>query len=129
MVWISGLTVLGGAGILLEYYSGLRGISVLVLSVLCAVVVSVIVYFFYVKPMENSENSIGFSMQDLTGMIGEVNVPIPEAGFGEVIVKAGAGYTNQIAASFDGVEIEAGERVVIVEVKEHVLYVARLDKT
>lgn len=128
MVWVGGLTAFGGTGILLERYTGLHNATSLVLSILLAVLISCAVYFFYVKPMENTENSIGFSLHDLTGTIAEVTVPIPAAGYGEVIVKVGAAHTNQIAASFEGVEIEAGARVVTVEVKDHTLYVARLDK-
>ena len=47
--------------------------------------------FLYIRPMERSENSSGYSMNELTGLIGEVLVPIPVVGFGEVMVKAGAG--------------------------------------
>jgi membrane protein implicated in regulation of membrane protease activity len=95
---------------------------------MCAVLISLLVYAAYVRPMQNAENSVAFSMNDLIGKIGEIIVPIPAGGYGEVLMKAGAGQTNQIAASFEGDEIETGARVVTVEVKDHTLYVVRLDK-
>lgn len=128
MVLFSGLTVLGGAGIVLTKYSPFAAAVVLLLSLLAAVLSGVLIYFFYVKPMENTENSLAFSMQDLVGRIGEVSVPIPARGCGEVMMRMGGGVTNQIAESFDGNAIEAGTRVVTVEVKDGTLFVACLDE-
>ncbi|WP_284639680.1 NfeD family protein [Paenibacillus silviterrae] len=127
MVLFSSMSVLGGAGILLTKYSSIGTGSVLILSFLMAVLSAMAVYFLYVKPMRNSENSIAFSMEDLVGRISEVTVPIPARGYGEVMLRAGGGVTNQIAASLDGNAIEAGARVVTVEVKDRTLLVSRLD--
>jgi membrane-bound ClpP family serine protease len=127
MVLFGGLTTLGGAGVLLTNYSELLGWHVFVLSLLIAMVQSVLVYFFYVKPMEKTENSVAFSEQDLVGQIAEVTIPIPEKGFGEVVMNMGGGLTNQIAASFDSSVIETGAKVVVVELKDRCLYVSRLD--
>lgn len=128
MVLFSGITVCGGAGILLTHYTGWGTASVLLAAVGCALVLSLLVYFFYVRPMQQSENSVAFSMQDFVGTVGEVIVPIPVNGYGEVLVRMGAGNTNQIAASFEGTAIQAGAKVVTVEVKEGTLYVSCLDK-
>lgn len=127
LVIIGGITVLGGAGITLTEYTGLSTGVVLLLSLLIAVFMSMLVFFFYVKPMKNTETSTGFSIQDLVGKIGEVIVPLPAKGYGEVLVKIGAGHTNQIAASFDREEIQAGTRVVVIEAKDDTLYVSRFE--
>lgn len=127
MVLVGAITSFGGIGLLLLRYSPLASAMVIVAAVLGAIGISVIVYFAYVKPMENSENSTAFSIRDLSGRIGEVLVPIPSRGYGEVLVKIGAGNTNQIAASFDGDTIESGVRVVVVEVRDDTLFVTRLE--
>lgn len=127
MVLVGGITILGGSGIMLHHYTRLEPLPVAVISLAIAVVASVIVYFAYVKPMKNSENSSGYSMQDLVGKIGEVTVPIPVGGYGEVVVKAGLGLTNQIAANMDQTEIPTGTRVVVGEVKDGVLHVFRFE--
>lgn len=126
MVIVSGITVFGGAGLLLLHYTPLGGILAVVFALLSAIVVGIAVYMLYVRPMENSENSTAFSIRELSGRIGEVLVPIPPRGYGEVLVKVGAGHTNQIAASFDGDYLEAGERIVVVEVRDDTLFVSRL---
>ncbi|MDT3425017.1 membrane protein implicated in regulation of membrane protease activity [Paenibacillus forsythiae] len=126
-VLAGGITVFGGAGILLTRYSGLADRAVLVLSLLISVFTSVLVYMGFVKPMDKSEMSTGFSMSELPGKIGEITVPVPAQGFGEVMVKFGAANTLHTAASFDRRPLTAGAKVVIVEVREGVALVSELD--
>jgi len=127
MVLVGGITVFGGSGIMLSRYTFLEPIPAAMLSVMIAAAVSILVYFSYVRPMKNSENSSGFSIKDLVGKIGEVTVPIPVGGYGEVVLKVGASNTNQIAATLDQVEIPAGVRVVVGETRDGVLYVFRYE--
>ncbi|WP_418791176.1 NfeD family protein [Phosphitispora sp. TUW77] len=128
MVIVGGITVFGGTGATLTMYTSLDSFPVAVISLLAAILLSIAVYFLYVKPMKKTENSTGFSIQDLVGKFGEVTVPVPAKGYGEVLVKIGAGNTNQIAASFDGEELPAGIRVVVAEAKDSVLYVFRYEE-
>lgn len=122
-VIVGGITVFGGTGVMLSKYSSLDMVPVAVLSMTLSVCISTLLYFAYVRPMKNSENSTAYSAQELVGKIGEVNIPIPSKGFGEVVLRVGAGNTNQIAGSFDGEELHAGTKVVVGEVKEGILYV------
>lgn len=126
-VLVSGLTVFGAAGLLLDRYTLLSTAWIIVLAIAIAILGSIGVYFLYVRPMENRENSLGYSIQDLIGSIGDVSISIPSQGYGEVIVRAGLSNTNHIAASFDGESIPQDSRVVIVEVKDHTVYVSPLD--
>ena len=124
---VGGITVFGGAGVLFGTYSALEAAAVLAIAILIVAAASLLIFFLYVRPMRNTENSTGFSIQDLQGRIAEVTVPVPAKGFGEVLVKIGAGNTNQIAASFSGEAIQAGTRVVVVEVRDDTLFVARFE--
>lgn len=128
MVLVSGITSFGGAGLLLTRYTALGSLWSSVIALAAAIGLSILVFVVYVRPMENSENSTAFSIRELSGLIGEVLVPIPPRGYGEVLLKVGAGHTNQIAASFDGDTLAAGERVVVVEVRDDTLFVSRLDE-
>jgi membrane protein implicated in regulation of membrane protease activity len=123
MVLVGGITIFGGSGIMLSQYTHLESLPAAIVSLMISIIVSILVYFAYVKPMKNSENSSGFSVKDLVGKIAEVVVPIPVGGYGEVVVKIGAGNTNQIAANLDQVEIPAGTRVVVGIEIEGILYV------
>lgn len=121
------ITVFGGSGLLLHRYSSWPGAGVYAGSAVIAVLIGAGMYFLYVRPMRNSENSTGYSMEELAGKRAEVLTPIPADGCGEVLVRVGAGNTNHIAASFDGEEVPSGTPVVVVEVKEGTLYVSRMD--
>lgn len=123
MVIVGGITAFGGAGIMLSEYSSMAVSRVIILSVMIAIVLSMVVYFAYVKPMKNAENSTTFSVQELVGNVAEVTIPVPKNGYGEVLLKIGAGNTNQIAASMDKEDIVAGTRVIVGEVINDVLYV------
>ncbi|KAA9005358.1 protease [Paenibacillus spiritus] len=127
-VLAGGVTVFGGAGILLGRYSGLGSGAVGALSLLAALAVAAALYLGVVKPMERSEVSSGFSMTELPGRLGEITVPVPAGGFGEVMVRFGASNSLHTAASFDGKPLPAGLRVVVVEVREGVAYAAGLDE-
>ncbi|GGN97241.1 NfeD family protein [Saccharibacillus kuerlensis] len=123
------VTVFGGAGILIERYAGLSPALGILASTLCALASGLLLYFAYVKPMRGSENSVGYSMNDLVGKIGEITVPVPEKGYGEVMVHmGGSGNTLHTAFSFDGDWIPSGVRVVVVDISEGTLGVSELEK-
>ena len=126
---VGGITAFGGAGVILSRYTSLDPVIVVALAVGIATLLSVIVHFVYVKPMRRSENSIGFSMTEYSGRIGQVTIPIPERGYGEVMVSMGGANTCQIAASFDGETIPTGTPVVVVEIKDGTLYVSPFNHT
>lgn len=124
-----GITVFGGTGITLHEYSPLPGLLVLAAAVAAAGFIGFLAARYLVKPMRKTENSTAYSMKGLAGRLGEVITALPagRAGYGEVLLKVGAGNANHIAASFDGSAIQAGTRVVVVEVKDGVLYVSRFE--
>ena len=125
---VSGVTAFGGAGLLLDRHTALSNTMVIILAAGCGFMMSICVYFFYIRPMERRRRFLsGYSMHQLTGLIAEVLVPIPVVGYGEVIVMAGAGRSNHVAASNDKEVLPAGMRVVIVEVKENTVIVSKLD--
>ncbi|MGG4394325.1 protease [Paenibacillus thiaminolyticus] len=127
-VLVSGLTAFGAIGILLNRYTAWQSTLILVVAIAGALVVCLLMYFLYIRPMHNTENSTGFSIQDLVGKVGEVSISIPSVGYGEVTLRIGAGLTNQIAASFDKENIPSGTTVVVINVAEDTLYVSPLTK-
>ncbi|HLT46571.1 MAG TPA: NfeD family protein [Rubricoccaceae bacterium] len=114
---VGGLTVFGGAGVLLETYADLGTLPTALASAAAGLVLAVVMHFAYVRPMKRGENSTAFSVREYAGKIGEVNTAIPARGYGEVLVRMGASVTFQPAASFDGTPIPVGTTVVVVEVE------------
>ena len=123
VVLVTGITVFGGVGIMLQRISSLDAARIVFFSILTAIMFSILIYFVNVKPMKNAENSSGYSMSELVGKIGMVSIPIPRKGFGEILIKVGGGNTNHIACSCEEEEYPAGTRVVVAEVDNGVLKV------
>ena len=119
-------TVFGGTGLLLQHYSQFGPISVFILSVAVSLSMCVLVYFGYIKPAERSEVSTGYSEKELSGRIGEVTIPIPETGYGEIMVSQVSGRSLHIAGSWERRPISAGIKVVVVDVQEGIVLVSRL---
>ncbi|HFZ8352235.1 TPA: hypothetical protein ACIO89_004622 [Salmonella enterica subsp. enterica serovar Java] len=69
MVVASACTVTGGAGILLLKHTALTTFTVLVMALVGALVLSVAVFYGYVRPMRHSETSTAFSMRELAGKV------------------------------------------------------------
>ena len=125
---VAGLTLFGGAGVVLDSYAGLADVPEAAIAALVGVVGAVVLHTVYVKPMKQSENSTAFSVREYAGKTGELTTGVPEGGFGEVVVRMGASTTFQTAASFSGHAIPTGTSVVVVEVDpDGVLRVAPLD--
>ncbi|WP_421617433.1 serine protease [Brevibacillus sp. TJ4] len=120
---VSGITAFGGIGFLLTRLTTLSVVQVLLFAVLAGALLAVGAYFLWIKPMGKAEMSIGYSMEQLQGKIGEVGTTIPAEGLGEVLISMVSGITHHMAASVDKQQIPEGTRVVVVEVRDHVLYV------
>ena len=124
---VAGVTLFGGAGILLDTFLALTDPVEVALAALVGVLGAVALHVVYVKPMKQSENSTAFSVREYAGKSGELCTGVPAGGYGEVVVRMGASTTFQTAASFDGAPIPTGTPVVVVEVDaDGVLRVAPL---
>ena len=124
---VGGITAFGGAGILLTSYTTLGPPAGAVLAVAAAVLLSILIHLLIVGPMSNSEASMGHSQREYVGRTAVVTVPIPSERHGQVMLNMGAGNTCEPAMSYDGVAIPVHARVVVVEVKDHTLYVVEVD--
>lgn len=125
-VLVSVITIFGGAGLLLSSYTTWSTAFVNTIAFFSAMAFSTLFYFLYVKPMRNSESSTSFFLHELIGKQGEIIVAVPKQGFGEVLIKAGASNTNQIAACEDQ-DIPFGTQVVVTAVKDGIVYVAPIN--
>lgn len=122
---IPGIAAFGGGGILLATYTTLTVGPQVALAICSAILMSVLVHFLFVRPMDRAEISVAFSIQDCVGRTGIITVPVPEHGHGQIMLKMGGSNTVQIAASFDQTYLPKASEVVVVEVRDGILYVAK----
>ncbi len=99
---VFGVTLFGGAGLVLDAYADLGQTPEVVIAAAAGLVAAVTLHTVYVKPMKASENSTGFSVREYAGKTGELTTSLTADGFGEVVVRMGASTTFQTAASFSG---------------------------
>jgi len=121
------LTVFGAVGYILSTFSTLASLITFLISLSLAIFTTICLFFLIIKPKEMSETSLSYSMKQLVGLPATVTVPIPANGFGEVLIKLGGGNSNQIAASYDSVDIAQDAKVFVVDEKEGVVYVSLLN--
>ncbi|WP_426930642.1 NfeD family protein [Brevibacillus ginsengisoli] len=123
---VSAITGFGGCGLIMTYSTQLGALSILVVSAVVGIILCVLFYFLWVKPMAKAESTTAFSIQELEGSVGEVYTTVPARGFGEVVIICSSGRSNYIATSFDQVDIPRGSKVVVVRVDKKVLAVSLL---
>lgn len=121
---LCGLTVFGAAGVIFSEYLAMDPSAAALPALGIAVAVSILLHFVVVRPMRHAESSLGYSMKELQGKMGEVTIPISETGYGEVMVRVGSLPTFQVAGSFGGEFVPKGASVVVVEVRDGALYVS-----
>lgn len=125
---IGGMTAFGGIGVMLHEYTSWGNLVVWIVNLAITLSLCMLLHFFYVLPLKNSENSTSYSIEELVGRIGEATITIPAEGYGEATLRVGAGRSNFVAQSFDGVEIQDGARVIVIDVEEGVLRVSAFDQ-
>lgn len=123
---VAAIAGFGGCGVFLSHVTSMSSAALLVASAVFGIVLAVLAYFLWVKPMSKAESSTTFSIKDLEGSIGEVFTTIPAEGFGEVVITRSSGRSNYIAASLEKVRIPRGTRIVVVKVENKILYVSVL---
>lgn len=117
-VILSFITFTAAAGYLLEHLVDLSSMIILLIALAIAVVLDLLLYFFILLPLSTAEVSLAYSDDSLTGQVGKVIVPIPENGFGEIVIETVNGLISKRAAGYENTTIEYGKEVLIIEVKE-----------
>src|SRR5699024_5239681 len=109
-VILSFISVLSGAGYVLELQASFNSLTVFILATLISLVIVGIIHFFILVPLAKSEQNTARSIADYVGQKGEVITTIPTDGVGEVLIKSGLGSTGNIAKCASNTEITQGTR-------------------
>lgn len=117
------VTFTSASGYIFELLTSFNHVLIISISVIIAIFLDVLLNVFVLIPLSRAEESLVYTTQSLRGRVGDVIIPIPEDGFGEVIIKSTSGTIAKSAVSFENKAIAEGEKVLIIEVKDGVLKV------
>ncbi|TDQ36765.1 NfeD family protein [Aureibacillus halotolerans] len=92
----------------------------LVISIIIGIVAYVLIFNFFIIPLQHAESSSTHSIYELEGRIGKVITSIPAEGYGEVFFTSVSGSRNEAAVSFDNTPIPQGTKVVVIKIDEGV---------
>ena len=124
---LSFISFTSAAGYLLEKFTPLSTALVLIIALIVASGFTVLLYYFLLLPIRSAEVSLVYTEKSLEGQIGNVIVPIPVDGFGEIVIESVNGVISKRAASFHNVEIPYDKAALIIEIKESTAYVVEYD--
>lgn len=103
-------------------------LSYLTIVIISAAISSILIFllnFYVLMPMKNAESTISISEKEMEGNTATVTTPIPVTGMGEIIFSSVTGSMNRPAMFYMPQErqLERGEQVLIIEIKERVCYI------
>ena len=127
-VILSFLALGAGIGLILNALAHVSPMIGLAVALVGSLALTTLLYLFVLLPLSNAEESIGLTDEALVGRVGRLTVPIPEGGYGEVLIETVTGSLLKTAQSLDGTSISTDHRVVIIEVKGNIAIVMPYDE-
>lgn len=121
------VTFLSANGYLFEKLKPFNSLLILIGSIIVSTILTTLFNVFILIPLASAEESLAYSDEDLKGRIGRVILSIPEDGYGEVIVSGNSGNIAKPAVGFDNQSITDGREIIVIDVKNGVLYVSERD--
>lgn len=109
---------LSASGYLFEVLTSMSSFFIILISAVTALIFSILLNVFVLIPLSSAEESLVYSEDSLRGRVGKIIIPIPEEGYGEVLIESYSGRIAKTAESLNGNAIAEGEKVLVIEVKE-----------
>lgn len=117
------ITFLSAAGYIFETATSLNSVFILLIGAGIAGLLDILLNIFVLIPLSSAEESLVYTDESLRGRLGTVLIPIPENGFGEVLIENISGRISKPALSYENTFIAEGSNVLIVEVENGVIKV------
>ncbi|WP_282140089.1 hypothetical protein [Cytobacillus oceanisediminis] len=117
------ITFLSAAGYIFETATSLNSLVILFIGAGIAGLLDILLNIFVLIPLSSAEESLVYTDESLSGRLGTVLIPIPENGFGEVLIENISGRISKPALSYENTFIAEGSNVLIVEVENGVIKV------
>lgn len=122
------VTFASASGFIFERLTDLNSIFILVIAMILSLALTILLNLFVLIPLKSAEVSLAYTEQSLGGQIGKVIVPIPVDGFGEIVIETINGLISKSAVGYENEFIDYDKEVLIIEVKDGVVYVKEYEK-
>ncbi|WP_033826730.1 hypothetical protein [Bacillus andreraoultii] len=122
------LIFLSASGYIFELVTSIQSVWILVISAIGSFILTTLLNVFILVPLSSAEESLAYTDESLKGRIGTVIIPVPNDGYGEVLIESNSGRIAKSAISFHQSEILEGVKVLVVDVKQGVLQVIPYDE-
>lgn len=117
------LTFLSASGYIFEKIFSFHSFLIFIVSLVLALILVTLLNVFVLVPLSSAEESMVYWEEDLKGRLGKVITSIPVDGYGEVVIEGISGTISKSAKAFNNEPISYDEKVLIIDVKEGVVYV------
>lgn len=117
-VLLAFITLVSAVGYILELITSWQSGLILIIALIVAIILDFLLYFFVLLPLKSAEVSLAYTDDSLVGQVGKVIVPVPEDGFGEIVIETVNGLISKRAAGYENEPIEYDKEVLILEVRE-----------
>ncbi|NBJ70424.1 MULTISPECIES: NfeD family protein [Clostridia] len=122
------ITFFSATGYLLETLTSMSSFLIIITAIFIALILDTILHVFILIPLASAEESLGYTEDSLIGRVGKIIIPIPADGYGEVVIESKSGRISKPVTAYHNQPIPEGAEVLILEIKEGVLYVEPYDK-
>lgn len=119
---------LSASGYIFEAFTSVSSVLIFIFSALGSIFLTTLLNIFVLVPLSSAEESLAYTEDSLKGRLGTAIISIPKDGFGEVLIENNSGRIAKSAVSFDKTEIAEGTKVLVIDVKEGVLFVRPYDE-
>ncbi|SES66510.1 hypothetical protein SAMN05216389_101312 [Oceanobacillus limi] len=106
-----------------EVITPLSSLFIAVIAIIISFLLDILLHFFVLVPLSSAEESLSYTEESLKGRVGKIIIPIPEEGFGEIVIESKSGTISKPAACYEKTAISEGTQVLVLDIKEGVLYV------
>lgn len=123
VLFLAFIVFFSAIGYILEYMTSLHSYLIIGISIIISFIFDTLLNVFVLVPLASAEESLGYTEDSLKGKVGKVITPIPVDGFGELIIDNKFGMITKPATGIENQEIATGTNVLILDIKNGVLYV------
>ncbi|MFD3445395.1 NfeD family protein [Microbacteriaceae bacterium 4G12] len=124
---LSFFAILSGIGCIFEYITNWSSVVIFIVSALLSFIAVFLIKMFVLIPLSRAEQNTAYSMGEFTGQMGEVILTIPRNGFGEVLLESKLGNNGMPAKCASNEELVQGSKVCVLDVRDGVLFVEKID--